>query len=81
MNGLLLWIKSEVDFCRPTRLAQMMQLAQLTENQKIAHGEANLKGYAGGKYHLLYPLVLNLVEAPIRLIIRAALQFLSKLSL
>ena len=35
MNGLLSWIKAEVDFCRPTRLAQMMQLAQLVENREI----------------------------------------------
>ena len=50
MNGLLSWIKAKVDFCRPTRLAQMMQVAQLVENQEIIWVEANLKGYSKGKY-------------------------------
>ena len=50
MNGLFPWIKVEVDFCRPVVLAQMMQAAQLVENREIIHNEANLKGYAGGKY-------------------------------
>ena len=32
----------------------MMQLAQLAENREIIRGEANLKGYAGGKYSPSY---------------------------
>ena len=50
MNGLFPWIKAEVDFCRPVGLAQMMQAAQLEENQEIIRNKANLKGYARGKY-------------------------------
>lgn len=50
MNGLLPWIKAEVDFCRPVDVAQMVHAAQLVENREIIHNEANLKGYAQGKY-------------------------------
>ncbi|TYK07935.1 transposon Tf2-1 polyprotein isoform X1 [Cucumis melo var. makuwa] len=50
MNGLLPWIKVEVEFCQPINLAQMMRLGQLVENQEIILNEANLKGYSGGKY-------------------------------
>ena len=50
MNGLLIWIKVEVDFCHPVGLTQMMRLAQLVENWKIIRNETNLKGYDGGKY-------------------------------
>ena len=51
MNGLLSWIKVEVDFCRPTGLAKMMQLAQLVENREIIRGEGNLKGHAEVSTH------------------------------
>ncbi|KAA0042929.1 transposon Tf2-1 polyprotein isoform X1 [Cucumis melo var. makuwa] len=50
MNGLLPWIKAEVEFCRPVGLAEMMLLAQLTKNREIIRNEANLKGYSGGEH-------------------------------
>ncbi|KAA0050168.1 transposon Tf2-1 polyprotein isoform X1 [Cucumis melo var. makuwa] len=50
MNGLLPWIKAEVEFCRPVGLAEMMLLAQLTKNREIIQNEANLKGYSGGEH-------------------------------
>ncbi|KAL0549733.1 hypothetical protein IC582_014220 [Cucumis melo] len=50
MNGLLPWIKAEVEFCRPIGLAEMMSLAQLTKNREIIRNEANLKGYGGGEH-------------------------------
>ena len=50
MNGLLPWIRAEVAFCRPKGLAEMMQIAQLVENRELIRNEANLKGFADGKY-------------------------------
>ncbi|KAA0035583.1 transposon Tf2-1 polyprotein isoform X1 [Cucumis melo var. makuwa] len=50
MNGLLPWIRAEVAFCRPNGLAEMMQIAQLVENRELIRNEANLKGFADGKY-------------------------------
>ncbi|XP_031745972.1 uncharacterized protein LOC116406393 [Cucumis sativus] len=50
MNGLFPWIKAEVVFCKPVGLAEMMHAAQLVENREIIRKEANLNGYAKGKY-------------------------------
>ncbi|TYK14463.1 Ty3/gypsy retrotransposon protein [Cucumis melo var. makuwa] len=50
MGGLFPWIKAKVEFCRPTGLAEMMLLAQLTENREKIRNEASLKGHNGGKY-------------------------------
>ena len=37
-------------FCRSKSLTEMMLIAQLVENREIIRGEANLNGFAGGKY-------------------------------
>ncbi|TYK14861.1 Ty3/gypsy retrotransposon protein [Cucumis melo var. makuwa] len=50
MNGLFPWIRAEVVFCRPKGLAEMMEVAQLVENRELIRNEANLNGFAGGKY-------------------------------
>ncbi|KAA0040843.1 Ty3/gypsy retrotransposon protein [Cucumis melo var. makuwa] len=50
MTGLFPRIRAEVILCRPKGLAEMMLTAQLVENREILRNEANLKGYAGGKY-------------------------------
>ena len=50
MNGLIPWIKAEVEFWEPTGLAQMMSLAQRVENREVIQRETNLAGYLGGKY-------------------------------
>ncbi|KAA0039183.1 ty3-gypsy retrotransposon protein [Cucumis melo var. makuwa] len=50
MGGLFSWIKAEVEFCKSTGLAEMMLLAQLTENREKIRNEAGLKGHSGGKY-------------------------------
>ncbi|KAA0066203.1 Transposon Ty3-I Gag-Pol polyprotein [Cucumis melo var. makuwa] len=42
--------RRKVAFCRPKGLAEMMLIAQLVENREIIRSEANLNGYAGGKY-------------------------------
>ena len=52
MNGLFPWIKSEVVFCKPVGLAEMMHAVQLVENREIIRNKANLNGYAKGKYPL-----------------------------
>ncbi|KAL0543107.1 hypothetical protein IC582_018194 [Cucumis melo] len=49
MNGLLPWVRSEVFFCRPKSLAEMMEVAQMVENREIARTEAKMCGYSGGK--------------------------------
>ncbi|KAA0039090.1 ty3-gypsy retrotransposon protein [Cucumis melo var. makuwa] len=49
MNGLLPWVRSEVVFCRPKGLAEMMEVAQMVENREIVRIEAKLSGYLGGK--------------------------------
>ncbi|KAL0533794.1 hypothetical protein IC582_028065 [Cucumis melo] len=49
MNGLLPWVRSEVVFCRPKGLAEMMEVAQMVENREIVRTEAKLSGYSGGK--------------------------------
>ncbi|KAL4025181.1 hypothetical protein IC575_013559 [Cucumis melo] len=49
MNGLLPWVRSEVFFCRPKSLAEMMEAAQMVENREIARVEAKMSGYSGGK--------------------------------
>ncbi|KAA0038303.1 transposon Tf2-1 polyprotein isoform X1 [Cucumis melo var. makuwa] len=49
MNGLLPWVRSEVVFCRPKGLAEMMEVAQMVENREIVRIEAKLSGYSGGK--------------------------------
>ncbi|KAA0053433.1 ty3-gypsy retrotransposon protein [Cucumis melo var. makuwa] len=50
MNGLFPRIRAEVVFCRPKGLAEMMEVAQLVENRELIRNEANLNGFAGGKY-------------------------------
>ncbi|KAL0536628.1 hypothetical protein IC582_025586 [Cucumis melo] len=50
MNGLFPWIRAEVAFCRPKGLAKVMEVAQLVENRELIRNEANLNGFAGGKY-------------------------------
>ncbi|KAL4037585.1 hypothetical protein IC575_001182 [Cucumis melo] len=49
MNGLLPWVRSEVVFCRPKGLAEMMEAAQMVENREIVRMEAKMSGYSGGK--------------------------------
>ncbi|KAA0050169.1 Ty3/gypsy retrotransposon protein [Cucumis melo var. makuwa] len=49
MNGLLPWVRSEVVFCRPKSLAEMMEAAQMVENREIVRMEAKMNGYSGGK--------------------------------
>ncbi|TYK05420.1 Ty3/gypsy retrotransposon protein [Cucumis melo var. makuwa] len=49
MNGLLPWVRSEVVFCRPKGLAEMMEAAQMVENREIVRIEAKMNGYSGGK--------------------------------
>ncbi|TYK28503.1 Ty3/gypsy retrotransposon protein [Cucumis melo var. makuwa] len=49
MNGLLLWVRSEVFFYRPKSLAEMMEVAQMVENREIARTEAKMSGYSRGK--------------------------------
>ena len=51
LNGLIPWIKTEVEVGRPTNLAQMMQLEQLVKNREIVRAEANLQGNTGGNSH------------------------------
>ncbi|KAA0043666.1 Ty3/gypsy retrotransposon protein [Cucumis melo var. makuwa] len=41
--------RSEVVFCRPKGLAEMMEVAQMVENREIVRIEAKLSGYSGGK--------------------------------
>ncbi|KAA0049858.1 transposon Tf2-1 polyprotein isoform X1 [Cucumis melo var. makuwa] len=50
MNGLFPWIRAEVAFCRLKGFAEMMEVAQLVENRELIRNEANLNGFAGGKY-------------------------------
>ncbi|KAL0540117.1 hypothetical protein IC582_024347 [Cucumis melo] len=50
MNGLFPWIRAEVVFFRSKGLAEMMEVAQLVENRELIRNEANLNGFAGGKY-------------------------------
>ncbi|KAA0038942.1 transposon Tf2-1 polyprotein isoform X1 [Cucumis melo var. makuwa] len=50
MNRLFPWIRAEVILCRPKGLAEMMEVAQQVENREIIRNEANLNGFAGGKY-------------------------------
>ncbi|KAL0542645.1 hypothetical protein IC582_008834 [Cucumis melo] len=49
MNGLLPWVRSEVVFCRPKGLAEMMEAAQMVENRELVRMEAKMSGYSGGK--------------------------------
>ncbi|KAA0040168.1 ty3-gypsy retrotransposon protein [Cucumis melo var. makuwa] len=50
MNGLFPWIRAEVEYSEPVGLPQMMRLALKAEIREIIQREANLYGYAGGKY-------------------------------
>ncbi|TYJ98848.1 transposon Tf2-1 polyprotein isoform X1 [Cucumis melo var. makuwa] len=49
MNGLLPWVRSEVFFCRPKSLTEMMEVPQMVENREIARTEAKMSGYLWGK--------------------------------
>ena len=55
VTGLLSWIKTEVDFCEPKGLAQMMQIAQKVENREDVRREANLPGYSKGRQQKIPP--------------------------
>ena len=57
-TGLLSWIKTEVDFCEPKGLAQMMQITQKVENREDVRREANLPRYFGGRQQKI-PLNTN----------------------
>ncbi|TYK28540.1 transposon Tf2-1 polyprotein isoform X1 [Cucumis melo var. makuwa] len=56
MNGLVPWIRAEVEYSEPKGLVQMMRLVQKAEVREIIRREANLSGYSGtmkvrGKIH------------------------------
>lgn len=43
MIGLIPWIKSEVEFLEPTRLAQTMRLSQRVENKDYMKGREQME--------------------------------------
>ncbi|KAA0057242.1 ty3-gypsy retrotransposon protein [Cucumis melo var. makuwa] len=50
MNGLFPWIRAKVEYSEPVGLPQTMRLALKAEIREIIQREANLYGYAGGRY-------------------------------